>query len=193
MFHCLPGLVASLDSFRSLFPWNASLFSGCLQGFFPLLWFLVVWSWCIWARISSSLSCFRLSELAEFVCLLSKQGSFQSCFLQTIFSAPLFLITFWNTDGTNVRPSQLSHRILRICSFFFFFKSLFSLFFRIDNFYSCHFYLHIHKLFPLLYPLWFWTNSVTLFSGFWLLYFFQLYNLVFFFYGCTSLLLGTWF
>lgn len=164
LFHCLLGLTASLESFKSLFPWNASFFSGCLQGFFPFLWFLVVWSWRIWAWISFGLSCFGLFELVEFISLsFVKIGELSVMVSSNNFFGITLSITFWNTNGTNVRPFEILSQDPE--ALFFFFKSLFSLLFRIgNNFYSCHFYLHIHKLFPLLYPLWSWMNSVFFFQ-----------------------------
>lgn len=76
---------------------------------------------------------------------------------------------------------------------FIFLKVLFpNLFFRMDNFYSCHFYLRIHWLFPLSYPLHFWTHPVTFFKFLVIVLFSYKISIWFFFIASISLLLGTW-
>lgn len=162
LFYCLLGFMVSLTSFKSLFLCNASLFSGCFQDNFLFLWFSAVCLWYIWAWISE----FILFQahwaywIYKFVfCQTGGPFShFLSHFLlQIFFSAPHSLISFGNTNGTSIRPFDVISQDPE--ALFIVLKSFFSLLFRTNNLYLCHFYLWIHWLLPLSYPLCFWTLS----------------------------------
>ena len=93
LFYCLLGFMVSLKSFKSLFLCNASFFSGCFQDNFLFLWFLAVCLWYIWAWISLSFFCFRLTELTGFISLsFVKLGA-----LSVIFSVIFFFKEFSST------------------------------------------------------------------------------------------------
>lgn len=120
------------------------------------LWFSVIWLWpiCVWFSL-----CLFVWSLLNFL----KPYNYvflrfwEVCihyFFKYSFSTNLFLLSFWDSKGTNVRTFILSHGLLMLCSLFCHFSSY--LLFRLDNFcwsilqwtdsFLCHIYSFVEPI-----------------------------------------------
>lgn len=82
---------------------------------------LANWLQYVWAWVSLGLSCFVFADLLEFVGYFPPDlVSFQLLFIQKSFSSILFLISVWDLITQILDLQLVSHRLLRLCTFFLF-------------------------------------------------------------------------